>query len=230
MIKSLKINNLLSLCLFDIVLAVGWPCKPFATFPEWAPRIFKSGTKHRELIMRLKDISQKRLKKLLHYDPESGVWTWIHHTSNRVHIGDRAGRIGKDLYRYIGVDGVIYRSCRLAFLYMDGYFPENEAEHRNRIKDDDGWENLREATHMCNMRNVGLRVTNTSGVTGVSWDKGRGKWQAYIKVNYKNRNLGYHDELTEAVLCRLAAEQCLDWKNCDSSSPAYEYVQRIMKQ
>lgn len=47
---------------------------------------------------------------------------------------------------------------------------------------------------------------NTSGKTGVSWDKRSGKWQAYIRIHYKQINLGYYTSLDEAIKARQIAE------------------------
>jgi len=59
------------------------------------------------------------------------------------------------------------------------------------------------------MQNLSLRATNKSGMTGVSWLKNYGKWEAYITVNYKKINLGYYDDLQEAGAAYLNAKQDL---------------------
>lgn len=51
-----------------------------------------------------------------------------------------------------------------------------------------------------------LHKNNTSGKTGVSWDKRSGKWQAYIRIHYKQINLGYYTSLDEAIKARQIAE------------------------
>jgi hypothetical protein len=58
-------------------------------------------------------------------------------------------------YCRIGIDGCLYRSSRLAVLYMTGEWPKAEIDHVNCNKADDRWENLREATHAQNQRNDG---------------------------------------------------------------------------
>ena len=47
---------------------------------------------------------------------------------------------------------------------------------------------------------------NTSGHKGVSWDKSRNKWYAYITVNYKLINLGRFSILEDAIEARKKAE------------------------
>ncbi len=56
-----------------------------------------------------------------------------------------------------------------------------------------------------------------------------GKWRACIKLNGSTMHIGRFTDFSEAVLHRFAAEQCLGWEGCDSSSPAYQYVKTIIK-
>jgi hypothetical protein len=65
-------------------------------------------------------------------------------------------------------------------------------------------------------------------VQGVSWDKQTQRWKAQIQIGKKKHYLGYHLAFLEAVCHRLAAEQCLNWGSCDSSSPAYQHVHNSM--
>ena len=169
------------------------------------------------------DISQERVKELLTYDPNTGFFTWKVMNSPTGTVGSKAGTITQG-YRMIGIDGSMFRASRLAFLYMEGYTPENHVDHINRVRDDDRWCNLRHVTQSCNMRNVGNRKDNKSGVKGVTWDKKVSKWLSRITVNNKMIFVGLHKSLDNAACARLAAEQCLDWSGCDSSSPAYKYV------
>ena len=55
--------------------------------------------------------------------------------------------------------------------------------------------------------NVGIKRNNTSGVTGVSWDKAENKWKAQIGINNKMIHLGRFDNFDEAVKARQEAEQ-----------------------
>lgn len=54
-----------------------------------------------------------------------------------------------------------------------------------------------------------MRVSKRSktGVMGVCWDKGRGKWLVRIKdVKKKTKHVGYFDDFFEAVCSRKSAE------------------------
>lgn len=50
-------------------------------------------------------------------------------------------------------------------------------------------------------------VNNTSGRTGVSWDKSKQRWRVAIGVQGKRINLGYFKNLEEAIDARAAGEQ-----------------------
>lgn len=53
-------------------------------------------------------ITIQRLKDLLFYDPETGIWIWLKPTCNRMRSGDIAGRIDTHGHAQITVDGVAY--------------------------------------------------------------------------------------------------------------------------
>jgi len=59
--------------------------------------------------------------------------------------------------------------------------------------------NLRVATHSQNMRNSKIPINNTSGYKGVYWSKEKNKWCAQIKIDYKNKHLGYFDNKIDAA-------------------------------
>lgn len=151
-------------------------------------------------------ITQERLKELLDYDPETGVFVWKVRIGNRDSIGHVAGGIGGKGYPCIGIYGGQYRSHRLAFLWMTGELPTNEIDHINRERTDNRWKNLRAVTHKGNSRNMPMKSVNTSGITGVSWFKRDSTWRARIKVDYESIHLGLFDSLLDAAAARKSAE------------------------
>lgn len=82
-----------------------------------------------------------------------------------------------------------------------------EIDHFNRNKLDNRKSNLRPITHKQNMLNRSIAVNNTSGVTGVSFNKSHNKWYAGISENGNRHNLGYFDNFDDAVAARKAAEE-----------------------
>lgn len=143
------------------------------------------------------ELSVERLREQLHYDPETGEWTWLTRTHTRP-AGRRAGKTLSHGYHVIRVDDRLYHAGRLAFLYMIGRFPNPEIDHINRNRADDRWTNLREATYRLNALNRGLLPNNTSGLTGVTWNKRGRKWVAQTSVGNRNVYLGRFDTKEEA--------------------------------
>src|ERR1700740_3455440 len=125
-------------------------------------------------------LTAKRLRELLDYDPATGMFTWLINRQGRgARKGGEAGTINGDGYRQITIDQVIYPCARLAVLWMTGSWPKRLVDHRNLIKSDDRWRNLRQATHSQNGANSADRP---SGVVfkGVTRDRARGKYAARI--------------------------------------------------
>jgi hypothetical protein len=98
----------------------------------------------------------------------------------------------------------IYKTSILAWLYMTGEWPRREVDHIDRVKTNDKWGNLRLATRSQQLENA-FWSNNKSGVRGVCWHKGAGKWFAQIQVNRKVINLGYYDRKEDAIEARRKA-------------------------
>lgn len=155
-------------------------------------------------------LTQEELKKLLHYDPDTGVFVWVKSFGNKVKISDVAGclKITKGCKRYIYIQffGKRYLSHRLAFLYMTGSFPEYDIDHINGDGTDNRWANLRAVTRLENKKNVRRQSNNKSGICGVCFNKINGKWQAQIQVDRKNKFIGIFDNIFDAACARKNAE------------------------
>ena len=139
------------------------------------------------------DLTAERLRELLHYDPETGIFTWLNSSSGRgrvIKAGAIAG-VGRG-HRYIRIGFFGYRNYahRLAWLYVYGKFPVNHIDHINGNGHDNRIKNLREATHAENHQNTKIRVDNSIGFTGVYFHKTTGKWRAAITANKKTHSLG----------------------------------------
>ena len=172
-------------------------------------------------------LTYERLHEVLNYTPFDGLFRWKIRKQN-IQIGDIAGCKKSDGYIYIGIDNVGYMAHRLAHFYVYGYWSEYVIDHRFRIRDDNRIRKLREISKNCDLRNRGILSNNTSGITGVRWVKSKNKWVVDIGLNKQIHYLGLFKDFDEAVCTRLAAEQCLNWSNCDSTSTAYQYVQEML--
>lgn len=79
-------------------------------------------------------------------------------------------------------------------------------DHKDGNKLDNRKQNLQICTVKENSRKSEFRVTNKSGHTGVIWYTKTNKWMSYIKVNYKFKNLGYFENIDDAIDARKKAE------------------------
>lgn len=144
-------------------------------------------------------ITQNKLKRLLHYNQDTGIFTRKVATCNTVKVGDIAGHKRMDGYVVISLGNNSYFAHRLAVLYMENKLYPHHVDHINGIKDDNRWCNLREATSSQNAANTGVRKDNTSGFRGVSWDEKRKKWKTRINVDGKEIHLGRYKFLIQAA-------------------------------
>jgi hypothetical protein len=90
------------------------------------------------------------------------------------------------------VNGHNVRLHRVVCEHYHGSVPDGmEVDHINRDKLDNTPGNLRIVTKTQNRTNQKKRKDNTSGYSGVCWDKQNGKWMAYITVQGRFNFLGY---------------------------------------
>ena len=138
-------------------------------------------------------LAQSRLKELMHYDMNTGVFTWINPPKQHAELlGKTAGTLtpskGK-AYVCIGIDSVIFRAHRLAWLYVYGKMPDNNIDHMNGIETDNRICNLRDADQTANNQNHNKKAKKSGYPIGVRRARG-GKWQARITANGKIIHVG----------------------------------------
>ena len=161
------------------------------------PRAFRMGNSDDAEIVRL----------LLSYDPESGVLWWragprSGHPAGTIRARGNKGR----RYMQVGLCGMSFYAHRLAWIHVHGEWPNGEIDHINGDGLDNRLANLRVVSHADNNRNQKLHKTNSTGVAGVSWSKGAGKWMARISAHGKTKYLGVFEKFDDAVVARRAAE------------------------
>ncbi|MHB0965531.1 MAG: HNH endonuclease signature motif containing protein [Bellilinea sp.] len=162
-------------------------------------------------------ITQKRLKELLHYNPETGAFAW---KSDRyagrnnafliTKAGDRAGFVVRDGYRYIVIDGNRKAEHRWAWLYMTGVALDRstDIDHINGVRGDNKWRNLRTATRSENMQNMKTHhLDNETGFLGV--ERKRDKFSARICLKGVRHSLGSFDTAQAAHEEYLKAKRVL---------------------
>lgn len=159
------------------------------------------------------------------FDYRDGKLYWKIKTGKKSVVGRKVGSITPGGYIETRVDNERHYIHRLVWLWHHGYLPENYLDHINRDRADNRIENLREVSQSCNIRNSNLSKASTSGFTGVSYSEARGKWEAYIKVDYKKINLGRHNTIEEAIRARYDAEIKYNFKSCNARSACCAFVE-----
>ena len=170
--------------------------------------------------MAVRDLpSPEILRKLLDYNPETGVFTWKVRSAdgaasegyarawNTRYSGRPAGYTGREGYTVIGVFGRILFAHRMAWAIYYGEWPKDEIDHINRCKSDNRIENLRRVGRSENSRNLPIPATNRSGVAGVYFVPARKRWRAAIRDEGTVKYLGQFKNFEDAVAVRRAAER-----------------------
>lgn len=167
--------------------------------------------------------SRSLLEQLLRYETETGLLFWLERDVSMFEDGEwnpahrkasmwNAKNAGKEALGYIGAYGykaggllgVSYVTHRVIWKLVTGEEPDF-IDHINGSRSDNRWSNLRSVTKRENARNQKLRQ-NVSGICGVSWHKGVGKWCARIRDDEREVHLGFFDDISLAAETRRAAE------------------------
>ncbi len=145
-------------------------------------------------------LTPERLRELLHYDPETGIWMRLKDNTEAGWIDTSNG------YRRIWVDGAKIYAHRLAWFWMTGEWPAALVDHEDEDPLNNRWSNLRQATKSTNGANRGMTVKNTSGLKGVSTSRQVSwRWRADIQVRGRKIYLGYFDCPVAAYLTYVVA-------------------------
>lgn len=147
------------------------------------------------------DLTADYVRSILNYDHENGI-LWhkprpirpdhARHDKiwNERYATPKLRRSRKGSYLHIKIDGVLYRSHRIAWLYYYGVWPTTLIDHENGVRDDIRIKNLREATFSNNTMNSTKRSDNASGFKGVDYMAKKGLWRARVGISGKNIFLG----------------------------------------
>ena len=141
-------------------------------------------------------LTQERLRQVLHYDPDTGIFRWKVSPSNSVKFGSIAGCVNTIGYWQISIDNERCLGHRIAWRYMTGNWPINDIDHKDRDRSNNRWDNLREATRGQNLSNSKSRCA--SGLKGAYYKKHRKKWFSHIRHDGIIYRLGDFDTAEEA--------------------------------
>lgn len=144
------------------------------------------------------------------YSEESstGLVNKVTRSANAVE-GQEAGNLNQKGYFVVTFRDKKYSNHRIIYFLCTGIDPkEKQIDHKDTNPLNNKIWNLRPATDKQNSDNRKRQGNNTSGVTGVYWDKIKNKYQSRIRYNYKTINLGSFNksDKDKAIAVRIAAE------------------------
>lgn len=146
----------------------------------------------------------QRLRQLLAYDVETGVFRWAKPPRRGVSRGSVAGYVNKKGYVYIGVHGHLFLAHRVAWAFHYGAWPATLIDHRDHDPTNNRVTNLRLATSSLN----GANSRSQRPYKGAFRIEKTGRWMARIVVHRKQKYLGVYASAHEAheAYCAAAKE------------------------
>jgi hypothetical protein len=164
------------------------------------------------------EVSAEEIRRLVGYDPETGVFVWKHREEGTAGCslgwnGKNAGKVAGTTmglgYRMLTFFNRKFLAHRVAWCYVHGSWPPDQIDHINMIRDDNRIVNLRLATNQLNTVNRTAQANNVCGYRGVRLHKASGLWHARITVGGREHSLGY-------------------WKTAEDASKCYRVVSRLL--
>ncbi len=140
----------------------------------------------------------RELRRVLKYSKRTGVFTWrvpIRQRGRVAQPGDPAGSVTHEGYIRIQFGKRRFFAHRLAWFYVHGEWPTACIDHKNGVRSDNRFSNLRDVSHATNMKNS-HKPRGSNPYIGVT-PYGR-RWRVYLNVGGKNKYLGSYPTPEEA--------------------------------
>lgn len=155
-------------------------------------------------------MNAETLKRLLQYNPETGLFVWRIRQGKKMAPGTAAGTPHTRGYLRITIGYKRYYAHRLAWLYVHGDIPtDRHIDHIDGNTTNNRIANLRLATRSENLGNARRHKDSTSGLKGVSWHSQNKKWIANIQKDGKPHFLGCYETADDAHAAYMAAARNL---------------------
>lgn len=138
------------------------------------------------------ELTVSRLRHVLDYEPDTGVFRWRVTGSGISRAGAVAGAEsnsgGGKRYIKIRVDGKLYFAHRLAWLWTHGAWPDSQIDHIDGDGLNNSMRNLRKSNQTQNLGNTSKRSLSKERYKGIT-RRGR-SWVAQIRCNGVSAYLG----------------------------------------
>jgi hypothetical protein len=171
------------------------------------------------------ELTSSFFKTYLSYNESTGKFFWLERPDsmfddwrqarrwNGHFAGKECGSVNMQPDGYckikIGLVGKTFALHRVAALYLDlieTYGNNKDIDHIDGNPLNNKAENLRACSRSINLRNHKISSKNTSGITGVSFHRHSGKFNASVRDFSKRISLGYFDTIFEAACARRSWE------------------------
>lgn len=164
------------------------------------------------------NLTYEQVESLLVYEPETGKLFWrprplgLFKTKRHCNVWN-ALYAGKEAftscdnvgYRQGSLFKIKFRAHRVCWILAHGEWPKYEIDHIDGVKTNNSIRNLRDVPRSQNMKNKVVSRNNTSGLSGVTWDKKANNWVATIGINRSRKHIGSFKSRDDAVSARKAA-------------------------
>lgn len=136
---------------------------------------------------------------VINYNPLTGVITWTVDVSSKCRAGMVAGTVGDDGYIRIGYKGRYHKAHRLGWEIHNGPIPKGFfIDHKDRIRCNNGLDNLRLAARQQNNQNSNDRKRKSGLPRNIRQLKAG--YQVVVKINKQKVRFGVYQDLELAVL------------------------------
>lgn len=141
--------------------------------------------------------TQSQLRAELDYDPLLGTFRRRIARCNKVKVGDLAGSFDTHGHVQIRIWGKLYLAHRLAVFYMAGEWPPM-VDHRDTIRNNNSWGNLRVADRVQNSANRRCKKTSRTGMKNLT-ARASGRFRVRMTIDGKRVNIGTFDTEEAAI-------------------------------
>lgn len=152
-------------------------------------------------------LTAERVRQLLAYDPETGELTWRITRGRTARAGGRAGSLNSEGYVCLIVDGWRVKAHRVAWLIVTGGWPKNQIDHRDEIKSNNRWTNLRDVPQSTNRLNRRSPYASKAHLPLGVHGRSSGRFMALLQINGRSKSLGTFESPDLAHAAYLAAKR-----------------------